>query len=217
MSSTAIRLAMEKDAGILYKICCKLQLRPQNNIGELGFLMSDYASHPEMKGQIRDYISRDGLVALVAEAFGGIRGWLLGYSKDAWLKEGWSSGEGNILWTPDGERAIKEDFVLLEKVGVDPAYQGNGIATELYNYFIGLAQKEGINNVFSEAVEDVLEKRNGDLHSLGIKNTCSIGFFEAMGATRVGNSINPYHYEKSFLGESGYFLDGIYLAKIDKK
>lgn len=213
-----IRLAEEKDVDRLYNICCAVQLRPKSekpDIEEAGFLMSDYESDPTgMKKHIRESITNSELLAAVAELDGKIVGWLLGYSKAAWLDEGWSS---DIDWRLEGEKAQKENYILFNKAAVHPVYQKKGIAKSLYEYFVDFAKSQGIDNLFAEIVEDVLRGPDMEKDRLGIKNNGSIGFFEAMGAKRVGESKKPYHYPASFLGEKGHFLDGIYLAKLTEK
>ncbi len=221
--NTNVRVGRVGDVDRLYEICCAVQLRPKSerpNIEAEGFLMANYSADPSgLKEYIKKIIAEQGLTSLVAETDRDIIGWLLAYNKEAWLKNGgWSSGPDNVKWFDiEAKGLTQDDYLVLEKIAVDPNYQYRGIGTLLFADFMSGANSKMVSNVFIEVVEEVLDGQTAeDAKPIGIENKASIGFFRAMGAERVAQSINPYGYCDSYFGERGFFRDGIYLVKSSK-
>ena len=198
----------------LYELCCDVQLKPPPWKNR-GFLMSDYKANPSgMKKYINDCVSSEGALSLATFEDGLLPGWLLGYSKEAWY-EGWAS---DIILNPAAELAKSKDYVVLEKIIVHSCFRRNGIGRELYERFVEFSKQINANYIFIEIVEAVLKGENlEDLELLDIKNTVSIDFFKAMGAKKVGESKVPYHYGGSYLGDNGFFTNGIYMVDLKNK
>lgn len=217
MTKPKIRITDVIDAGDIYDLCTKVELSADNvatdeareRLCNDGFLMMQYSKHPEMVEIFKECVANDDFYVCV-QYYGDVIGFLLGYDGEHIKNKRPELITPNrkIKWNEDVQDLT--DFVLLDKIVVDPAFRRQGIATAIFRHYVENL-KQGIRYVMTETFEQVFR----DETPLNITNKASISFFEKNGFKKVGES-EVYSDPDSFLGNEGRFKDGIYLATVDE-
>jgi ribosomal protein S18 acetylase RimI-like enzyme len=220
-----IRNVASDDIDEIYDLLIKVELgEPIESSCKEGFLMTAYSLHPEERARLQSFIGRTYFYAYTER--GNILGCALAFSGSEWKKAVPKWGEpkeGNIRWFTESLRKVgihdisslleETKFAVLEKVAVDPAARRRGICRQLCERIFSELKRGCTNYVFVEIVENAY----GNGKSLGIVNQNSIKVFEGLGAVKVGESKKPYKYNKSFLGDRGFFSDLVYIVPLDQK
>lgn len=213
------RRAGIKDIDDIYKIACKMQLVNKPELmSSRGFLINHYTSNPEIKDTIEDDIFES--IFLVCETKKGILGFLQGYTSEQWFKirpKLSGAGDTKIKWIDETlnkmgveDMASFNSFGVIDKISVDKTLGKKAVAYNLIRLFAKLLLENEKKFVMSEIVTRVYDNDK----SLEIRNKASINFHKKLGFYKVGET-EKYSYNDSFLKESGFLKDDIYLARIN--
>ncbi len=144
-----VRKANEGDAELIYTIASSVGKSTKDS--QNGFLMDNYISSPrKYKDLFRDRL-KELKYFYIAEANGEPMGFLMGYTKEEWLKYNpdWID---DINWSPMFDMKKTEKFVLTDKIAINSKYTGKGIGSKIYKKYIKDLKDDGINTIFSETL-----------------------------------------------------------------
>lgn len=116
-----------------------------------GFLMDNYASKPKKYKTFFKERIKELEYFYVAKSHGKILGFLMGYTRDEWLKYNPTWIE-DIHWSPVFDLKKTEKFVLTDKIAINSNFTGNGIGSIIYNQYMKDLKRDGIYNIFSETL-----------------------------------------------------------------
>lgn len=116
-----------------------------------GFLMDNYASHPRKYQKLFADRVKELEYFYVAKSHGETLGFLMGYTRDEWLKYNPTWIE-DINWSPVFDMKKTEKFVLTDKIAINANFTGNGIGSIIYDKYMKDLKKDGIYNIFSETL-----------------------------------------------------------------
>ncbi|QNB46664.1 GNAT family N-acetyltransferase [Thermanaerosceptrum fracticalcis] len=116
-----------------------------------GFLMSDYTVNEDLHRKKYEGDLKTLTYTYVYEEETKVKGFLIAYRKDEWLKEV-PSWEEDIFWHPQFNRHALEDFVLINQTGMFPGLTGKGIGSSLYQALFADLAQAGITNIFAETI-----------------------------------------------------------------
>lgn len=215
-----VREVREEDIDRVYEICKQVELT-SNPIAatKYGFLIKEYGKYPETKDKLKSHVNNTYFYLYEEN---NVLGFILGCSEQKWRGERPAWRDSNIKWNPEKleELGIKKiddiiankNFAMIERIAVEPKTRRRGIGSKLFNQFFKEVQEDKIRYVFSKIVEEVFKEGK----PLGMKNEVSIKAHQKVGMNRVGESKEPWRYDKSFLGDKGTFLDGVYLIDLKR-
>jgi predicted GNAT superfamily acetyltransferase len=150
-SNVLIRKAEPDDAISVYDVAVsvgKARKEPYD-----GFLMDNYNSDPEyFINKFKENIETLEF-CYIAELRGKILGFLIGYTKEEWLKliPKWVE---EINWKYNFDMEKTENFILTDKIAIMSGFTGCGIGSKMYNKYMRDLEKAGIKDIFSETLID---------------------------------------------------------------
>lgn len=215
-----VREVREDDINRIYEICKQVELT-NNPIDatKYGFLIKEYSKYPETKDKLKIHVN-NSYFCLYEE--NNVLGFILGFSEQKRRGERTIWGDSNVKWNSEkleelGIQKIDDiiankNFAMIERIAVEPKSRRRGIGSNLFNHFFKEVQEDKIRYVFSKIIEEVFKEGK----PLGMKNEASIKAHQRVGMNRVGESKEPWRYDKSFLGDKGTFLDGVYLIDLKR-
>ena len=177
-SNILIRKAEPDDAISIYDVAVsvgKARKEPYD-----GFLMDNYNSDPEYFINKFKICTETLQFCYVAELRGKILGFLIGYTKEEWLKvvPNWIS---EINWKINFDMSKTEKFVLTDKIAIMSGFTGCGIGSKMYNKYMRDLDKAGIQDIFSETLIDP------------IPNFASLSFRKKQSFKLAGTRYEDYH------------------------
>jgi hypothetical protein len=116
-----------------------------------GFMMNDYTVNEDLHRQKYERDLKTLTYTYVYEEDAVVKGFLIAYRKDEWLKEV-PSWEEDIFWHPGFNRQNLKDFVLINQTGMFPGLTGKGIGSSLYKALFHDLAQAGIFNIFAETI-----------------------------------------------------------------
>jgi hypothetical protein len=212
------RYARIGDIDSIYELCCKVGLNSDvEHARKKGFLITDYANHPEIRESFKYDIDTRKNPFYVFERDGSIKGILIVYSKEQWMEEGsiddlWKE----ISWDEDalddiGIRDINNcNFAVLKKIASDPDLRKSGVSSRLLKTYIESQRENSILYLLSFVVADIYDGNK----SLGIENSVSKGFHEKINSIKVGTS-GIHQESKTYLGENGMFKYHVFMFPLN--
>ncbi|MCK5107762.1 MAG: GNAT family N-acetyltransferase [Nanoarchaeota archaeon] len=216
VSGVTLRETKKDDIDSIYKLCCLAELNESLlNKPHIGFLLAHYSAHPEFKEIFVEHVGKTPF--FVVEYNNRILGSTLGYTQEQWktVRGGLiDAAQKDPLWIPGALEKLEIldphsiGYSVCEKIVTHPDARGMGVGKMLIE---ALKQNSNSQFQYSEVVEKVFSGEN----LLPLENIASQKFHEKVGAVKVARS-HRYSYDKSYLGEDGSFVDGIYLLPLGK-
>lgn len=149
VKNTNIRKATLEDTEAVFTVASSVGASKKEAYN--GFLMDNYASSPrKFKKFFADKI-KELEYFYIAESNGQPLGFLMGYTKEEWLKYNpeWID---DISWSPAFDMQKTENFVLTDKIATHAEFTGNGIGSKIYKQYMKDLAEDGIYNIFSETL-----------------------------------------------------------------
>ena len=118
---------------------------------EQGFLMNDYTLNIEYhKQKYAEDLSKLQYVYVYLEE-GIIKAFLMAYTRSEWLTEvpDWN---GCTIWAPHFDKALLDNYVLINQTAMLPELTGKGLGSLLYSRLFAELVKDGYSHVFAETV-----------------------------------------------------------------
>ena len=144
-----IRKATIKDLDSIMAILKTLGTKEKNP--DQGFMMNDYTANEDFYRQKYERDLMTLAYAYVYEDETAVKGFLLAYGKEEWLKEV-PSWEKDVFWHPGFNHQNLENFVLINQTGMFPGLTGKGIGSSLYKALFHDLSQAGIFNIFAETI-----------------------------------------------------------------
>jgi len=143
-----VRRASLNDIGGIMDVACSVG--NSQKIHSAGFLMDDYVKdYDYFKQKFSNLIGElEHFYVIEGES---ILGFLIAYNKDEWLKYNPKWIE-EILWSPDFDKSLTENFILVDKTAIFKGYTGRGLGSRLYETLIEDIKRKGIENIFAETI-----------------------------------------------------------------
>lgn len=149
LQNVSVRKATPEDVEGIFSIASSVGKSKKESYD--GFLMDNYTSSPRKHKKI----FKERLLELnyfyIAEANDQPLGFLMGYTKEEWLKYNPNWIE-EINWSPVFDMKKVDNFVLTDKIAIHSQYTGNGIGSKIYNKYMSDLKKDNIKNIFSETL-----------------------------------------------------------------
>lgn len=144
-----IRRATPKDVDGIMRILQKVGTGTKDPVQ--GFLMHDYTSSVECHKlkYTRDLAKLKYTYVYLEE--GEIKAFLMAYTKSEWLvnEPQWSE---ETLWDPRIDKALLNNYVLINQTAMLPELTGKGLGSQLYSQLFTELIQDGYTHVFAETI-----------------------------------------------------------------
>ncbi len=143
-----VRKANPSDINQIYNIACSVG--SSTKIPEQGFLVDDYSSNPRLyKRKLLNAINK--LNHFYVAEYDRIYGFMIAYKKEEWLEDN-PNWIDDVYWSPDFDKSMLDDFMLVDKTAIQAGLTGQGIGSIIYKRLLEDLKSEGIKTIFAETI-----------------------------------------------------------------